>query len=87
MKFINYLLMFSILVACSPQDQSSKNPFFVKDNQPIDYAKITAQDIEDYANHTLKTMSEAIEQLKNCNEITFDNIFVALDDIYSTISK
>ncbi|HOG19065.1 MAG TPA: M3 family metallopeptidase [Salinivirgaceae bacterium] len=85
MKFINYLLMLSILVACSPQDQSSKNPFFVKDNKPIDYAKVTAQDIEDYANHTLKTMSEAIEQLKNCNEITFDNIFVALDDIYSTI--
>ncbi len=77
--------MLSTLIACSSQEQPSKNPFLVKHNQPIDYAKVTANDIEEYANQTLKNMDNAIEKLKNCENTTFSEIFVAIDDIYNNI--
>jgi thimet oligopeptidase len=68
-------------------NKKSNNPFLVDINIPIDYAKVTAKDVKDYANHTLGDVAAMITSIKKQKTVTFLNVFGTLDDINNTISK
>jgi Zn-dependent oligopeptidase len=91
MKLLHLILLLSFLSACNnPSDSSKKksdNPFLVDVNIPIDYAKASALDLEEYANHTITDVSSNIGSLKEQQTATFENIFAAMDDISIKINK
>ena len=58
MKLLNYIILSAFVINCARSADSnekiSNNPFMVDLNVPIDYANVSASDIEEYANLTLK---------------------------------
>jgi len=88
LKFISCTFISFFLTSIVTFSQSMhKNPFLVDVNVPIDYANVTAQDVEAYANHTLADVTKKLASIKNQKTVTFSNVFVAMDDIANTISK
>ena len=83
MKSLYYLALLAFAVGCAKQPKSTENPFFVELNVPIDYAKVTSNHIEEYANVTLSDVEVDIKAIKEVVLPTFENIFVALDNIYN----
>ncbi len=82
-----YCLVFSMLVVgCTKKMETPENLFLVKTNVPIDYAKASAKDIEEYAKVTLKNTVKAVEVIKQIDAPTFENVFVAMDDMYNKTS-
>ncbi len=73
------------LVAASPEISRS-NPFFTELNQPIDYANVTAGDVSDYADTVLEQVTLQTEAIRAEANPAFDNVIVAIDDIYRDIS-
>lgn len=91
MKFLYCLPLITIVLACQPTAESPENlisnPFLVPLNEPIDYAKATAVDLEEY---TLLTLSEAvkdIESIKAVESPSFDNVFAAMDAANNKMNK
>lgn len=65
--------------------QSDNNPFLVASNVPVDYAKVTSKNVEDYAKHTVIEVTSMIASIKNEKAPTFSNIFASLDEIKNKI--
>jgi len=86
-----YLISLILLVACnsSPVDKkyNEENPFLTGLNQPIDYAAVTAEHIEEYGNLVIENSAKAIARIQNEDNINFENIFVALDDLTNDLDK
>jgi len=86
----NYIVLLAIAISCSsPGDSNdilSGNPFLVDINVPIDYANVTSDHLEEYANYTLENVGAAIDKIKQNEAPTFDNVFAALDDINNQIT-
>jgi Zn-dependent oligopeptidase len=84
-------MLVAIVLSCSKPDKSieklADNPFFHDLNVPVDYANVSADDIEDYATFTLKSVNNRIDAIKKVENPTFKNVFAAMDDIYNEISK
>ncbi len=84
MKPLIFSLLFAFAVIYSGcdsiSDKSSKNPFFTTLNTPVDYASVTASDIEDLALVTLKEVDEETERIRQVETPTFENVFKAMDD-------
>jgi thimet oligopeptidase len=80
-----------VLIGCSPKTElkkmSSNNPFNVSLNQPIDYANVTGDAIEEYVDITIENAIKDIETLKKEKNLIFENIFLPLDNINSELSK
>ena len=88
MKTIYFTFLIVLLFSCTKQtDEVSENPFFVGLNVPVDYAKVTADDIEEYANITIKNALKEMEKIRQNKVPTFENTFTALDDIYNKVYK
>ncbi len=83
MKLPLYPLLLTAMIACTQQTPETGNPFFTELNAPIDYARVTAAHIDEYANHTLTEVNADIETLKKVNNPTFENVFVAIDNMYN----
>ena len=66
--------------------QSDNNPFLVASNTPVDYAKVTSKNVEDYAKHTLTEVKAMIAAIKNEKTTTFANVFAAIDDVKNKIT-
>ena len=75
-----------LVVGCTKKMETPENLFLVKTNVPIDYAKASAKDIEEYAKVTLKNTVKAVEVIKQIDAPTFENVFVAMDDMYNKTS-
>lgn len=90
MKQLNYIVLLAIVVGCSnPGDTTEKltnNPFLHELNVPVDYANVSSDDIEDYSNYTLQNVNERIELIRKEKNPTFNNVLIAMDDIYSEIN-
>ena len=90
-KPLKYMMLVAIVLSCSKPDKSieklADNPFFHDLNVPVDYANVSADDIEDYATFTLKSVNNRIDAIKKVENPTFKNVFAAMDDIYNEISK
>lgn len=66
--------------------KATPNPFQVELNVPIDYAKVSAKDVQNFAQITLGQVSEMIAKIKEEKVPTFSNIFEAMDDISNKIN-
>ena len=90
MKLMCFAFLICFLSTSKNYSQSKKkilnNPFFVDVNVPIDYAKVSAKNVEDYANSTLVEVTAMIAKIKKQKSPTFSNIFGAMDDINHKIS-
>ncbi len=88
-----YTLILStiLLVGCASEDttisMSADNPFNVALNEPIDYVNVTGDAIDEYIEVTIENAKSGIETIKNQQNLTFDNTFVALDYILNDASK
>jgi Zn-dependent oligopeptidase len=91
MKPVFTFLMLAFLIACNQGPETdldrSENPFFTELGDPIQYATVTHQHIEEYANITLKDSEDALDRIKTENSPDFENIFVAFDDVINEINK
>lgn len=89
MKSLYYLLMLAVIVSCKNMSENSKstNPFITGLNVPVDYAKVTSADIEEYGQLTLHQSLDIINGIKSTSEPTFENTFVAYDDYVNDLSK
>jgi thimet oligopeptidase len=87
---ILFSIILIIFVGCSRSTDStekkSNNPFLVDLNVPIDYANVSATDIEEYANLTLNEVVTDIESIKNENSATFNNVFSRMDGIINKVN-
>ena len=57
------------------------NPFFAGSNVPVNYAKVTSKDVEEYAKHTIAQVTTMIASIKKQKTTSFANVFDAMDDI------
>ncbi len=85
MRSLFYILLAVIMFGCQQQAEVSENPFFADLNVAIDYANVTADDIEDYAGITVANAEQAIEKIKK-SETSFNNVFIALDETISNLT-
>lgn len=89
MKQFLYLFLLVFLFACESKvetTETSNNPFLVDLNVPVDYAKVTAEDIKEYAEITLEQVAKDIEAIRQNQEPTFENVFVDLDAIINDVN-
>lgn len=86
---LHYLAFLLLLIATtnplSAADKPGKNPFDAALNVPIEYGKISAADVEDYAAQIVKEAVEGIAAIRNQKTETFDNIFGAIEEMNSKI--
>lgn len=86
------LLFFTVLcMGCSDETKrlelSPDNPFKVELNQPIDYANVTAEHIEDYVNVAINNANKNITKIKALDPLSFENTFGAYDNITNDLNK
>lgn len=83
MKFLYCLSILSVVFACQPSEttETIDNPFVVELNEPVDFANVTAADVEVYGTYTINQSAKAVEEIKAASSPTFANIFEAFDDI------
>ncbi len=80
------ICLFSMYTGFSQANaKASTNPFFVKSNEVVDYAKVTSKDVEEYAKHTVSKVSALVSHIKKQKTPTFTKVFGALDDIKNTM--
>ncbi len=66
---------------------SVDNPFNVQLNQAIDYAKITGADIEEYVDVTIANAEKEVNNIKELEEVTFQNTYEVYDYVASELGK
>jgi thimet oligopeptidase len=82
------ICLFSMTKSNSQSNKkTSDNPFLVGMNVPVDYAKVTSKNVEDYAKHTIGEVTSMLATIKKQKTPTFANVFVAMDDIRNKVSS
>lgn len=61
--------------------KASSNPFLAGSNVVVDYAKVTSQNVENYAGQTINEVTKMVTAIKNQKKATFSTIFGAMDEI------
>lgn len=85
MKAIHYMILLVVVVGCTGPSKTSENPFLTGLNVPVDYANVTANDVEEYAQITLENVVKEVAKIKQNEAPTFENVFAAMDDIYNNV--
>jgi oligopeptidase A len=86
MKSRYYLILLTFVLSCARNTDSSENPFLLELNIPVDYANVTAYDLEEYAQLTLEKVVYDLKGIKNVETVTFDNVLGAMDGIVNKIN-
>lgn len=68
------------------RNDMNNNPFLAGLNVPVDYARVTPGHVEDYSARTLAGVKTMLSVIKNGQSPTFDNVFVAMDDINNKLN-
>ena len=91
MKLFYSILFSAVLLSCTPEDKtismSENNPFNVQLNEPIDYANVNGENLEDYVNVSFENSKLGVEEIKNQKTLTFENTFVAFDKVLNDVGK
>ncbi len=89
-KLLSAFLLLFILTSCDnskeKNEKGSDNPFIVGLNVPVEYAKVTPKDLEEYSKITIDQVVAKMAVIKEQQSPTFENVFVALDDISNLIN-
>lgn len=87
MKSLNYLILTVLVYGCTTNAGPLENPFSENINVPVDYASVTATDIQEYADYTLnQTVSDLLE-IKESKTTSFEILFGAFDEIENNMFK
>lgn len=87
MKSLHYLILFLLILGCTNRTETLMNPFLKGVNVPIDYANVTANDIEEYANYTREEIELALKKIKQNKVLSFENLFGAFDETVNNMYK
>ncbi|MFK5878690.1 MAG: M3 family metallopeptidase [Flavobacteriaceae bacterium] len=91
MKVTLTILLIVLLISCTPEDKiismSKDNPFNVELNQPIDYANVTGDAVDEYITISVENAKLGVDEIKNQKELTFENTFIAFDKILNETGK
>lgn len=89
MKHLIYFVVLAVLFGCKGEETKTKNknPFMVNLNKAIDYNNVSANDVKEYAEITLKNVSEGIEKIKKNENPNFETVFIALDKELNELIK
>lgn len=89
-KIQQFTLMICILTSFNAlvqaTDRSARNIYQVGLNIPVDYAKVTPQAIEAYAQQTMQEVNSLLNTIKEQKTVSFSNVFEAMDEIYNRIN-
>src|SRR5690606_30649236 len=91
MKLSFYSLLLIVLMSCQSEPEiqpitlSENNPFHGGLNEPFDYAKATGDAIEEYVDVAMKNAVQTIDKIKAEKEVTFENTFVAYDNVHNSL--
>ena len=85
-----YVLILICLVSfCNSFSQSNTkmthNPFMVAMNVPVDYAKVTSADVEQYAKQTVTEVTLMLSSIKKQKTASFSSVFGAMDYVKNKI--
>ena len=90
-KLLLSAILIATIIACKQEvnraEMSKSNPFNTSLNIPIDYAKVTGESLEEYINVTIENANADVEIIANEKSPTFENTFVALDNVLNDLSK
>lgn len=79
------------MIACNPTADSEngtmENPFFGKLNAPVRYADVSHEHLSEYAKITIQNIDSMLELIRAVEAPTFENVFVAYDQIINDLSK
>lgn len=91
MKLTFTILLTVLFISCTPEDKtismSMDNPFNVQLNQPIDYANVTGDAVDEYISVAIEQAKLGVDEIKNQKELTFENTFTAFDKVLNNTSK
>lgn len=87
MRHFYFAVLLFTIAACNNSAGKAMygNPFFTKLNAPVDYANVTATDVEYYANQTMQEAVLNITGIKKQQATNFANVFIAMDDVINSI--
>ncbi|MGC4041778.1 MAG: M3 family metallopeptidase [Flavobacterium sp.] len=74
-------LLICVLSAYNGFSQTNDNPFNVGMNVPVDYAKVTPKNVEDYSKNTVTEVAAMLSDIRKQPTATFANVFEAMDNI------
>jgi len=87
MKSIRYTIIPIIILSyLFAGDAGTTNPFFVGLNEPIDYSKVEADDLTEYARIAIKDAVAGINEIKSKSAPTFDELFPKIDGIIEDLN-
>ena len=82
-----FLIIFITPTASFSQSMNkTSNPFLVRNNITVEYARVTSTNVEQYAEHTVKEVFSLISFIKKQKTITFTNVFGVMDIIKNKMS-
>lgn len=89
MKCTFAILFLAGLASCttdsSTSDMDMENPFFTNLNEPIPFADVTADHIEEYVDITLQRANATLDTIRNLETVAFENVFVPFDEAMSAL--
>ncbi|NBU81425.1 MAG: hypothetical protein EBS55_07240, partial [Flavobacteriaceae bacterium] len=88
-KLLCFALIICFISVTNSFSQSNRktidNPFLKGSNIPVNYAKVTSKDVEEYAKHTIAEVTKMITFIKKQKTTSFANVFDAMDEIKNKI--
>jgi Zn-dependent oligopeptidase len=91
MKNLTLSILILLFIGCSSRSDTNEmtadNPFNISLNEPVDYAKVTGDHIDELAEVTIENVRRGIEKIRTSQEPTFGNTFSAYDGIVSELTK
>jgi thimet oligopeptidase len=85
-RYIAFLVCLLSAFESHSQSNGKHNPFLVDINVPVDYAKVTPKDLEDYTKQTFDDATSMLASIKQQSSVTFSNVFGALDNVNNKVS-
>ena len=87
MKSIYIIFLFVFILGCSNVTKTPENPFLKGNNISVDYANVTANDIQEYADFTLERTLSTLTEFKQNSVPSYENLFGKFDDIANNLYK
>src|SRR5690606_15081266 len=91
MKLSFYSLLFIVLMSCQSEPETKplalpeNNPFSVGLSAPFHYPKAAGEANEEYVDVAMKNAVQTIDKIKAEKEVTFENTFVAYDNVHNSL--
>lgn len=83
------VLILMLMLACNQtpgSHEGADNPFFNAFNEPVQYGDVSAEDISQYADLTLKEIERVLEDIRGLDHPGFEEVFVAFDNVINDLN-